>query len=117
MASCSLEGSDMGSGTGIADLIDVEVPDTVALFADTIIKATAAEYNGCWIDLNTKFTKLGDFEYEIKAFGTYESYGTCPSVLVTEDTVLNFTPEKTGQYLFRIYKKSNKILTDTMLVE
>jgi hypothetical protein len=72
--------------------------------------------NGCWSDLNFKLTKTGDLTYSLEAFGIYESYGSCPDVMVYGDTTIAFKPTMSGKYVFHIYKNATETLSDTMTV-
>ena len=102
--------------SGRVEIIQSDVPDTAINMQFTEIKARAKETNGCWSNLNFVLTKNSDFEYSLEAFGTFESYGACPDVMVYGDTIIAFKPTQTGLYKFNILKSQNVTVTDTMIV-
>lgn len=102
--------------SGRVEIIQSDVPDTVINMQFTEIKASAKETNGCWSNLNFVLTKNSDFEYSLEAFGIFESYGTCPDIMVYGDTTIAFKPTQTGLYKFNIFKTQNVTVTDTMIV-
>jgi hypothetical protein len=102
--------------TGRVEIIQVDIPDTTINleFAEIIAKAKAT--NACWSNLTFNLTKKSDFEYFLEAFGIFESYGSCPDVMVYSDSTIPFKPTQTGLYKFYITKTQNEIETDTMIV-
>lgn len=102
--------------SGRVEIIQSDVPDTAINMQFAEIKALAKETNGCWSNLNFVLTKNSDFEYSLEAFGTFESYGTCPDVMVYGDTTIAFKPTQTGLYKFFILKSQDVTVTDTMIV-
>jgi hypothetical protein len=93
------------------------IPDTIFNLdhAQLILKAEAI--NGCWSNLYLELNENNDFEYTLKAYGTYESCGACPSVMVYQDTIIDFHPTQTGTYLFKISELPNQIVVDTIIVK
>jgi hypothetical protein len=102
--------------TGAVEISNAIIPDTVTNMSVAHIIASAKGYNGCWRDLGFLLTKNSDFEYSLQAFGLYESNGTCPSVVVHEDTSIAFQPKDTGLYKFYVMKGENQTEIDTMIV-
>ena len=103
--------------TDLIHITEYSIPDS-ATVADTVqITATAQENNGCWRDLDFSFQQVGDSVYALSAYGTYESYGTCPQVIVSIDTVINFTPTQRGTYIFHVARDSYIAEVDTMFVK
>jgi hypothetical protein len=103
-------------GTSIVYIDEYSIPDTATNLVSTQIKAHAYETNGCWRNLYFELIKDNTFEYEVTAYGSYESSGACPDVMVYRDTVINFKPSQKGLYLFHIHTEPKVIKTDTMIV-
>jgi len=98
------------------EIKQTDIPQTVTVNQVANIRARSEQTNGCWSNLNFVLTKTGDLEYLLEAFGVYESYGTCPDVMVYGDTTIAFTPTQTGKYIFHISKSATETLADTMTV-
>ena len=81
------------------------------------IRAKAQAENGCWSKIYFEFRRTEPFNYTLKAYGTYESFGACPEILVTQDTVIDFQPMEKGTYLFHVSRSANEIDVDTLVVE
>ncbi len=81
------------------------------------IQAKAEATNGCWSNLYFEIEKINEFEYLLSAFGTFETNGVCPAVMVYKDTLIEFIPEKKGMYLFKITEKPNQISIDTLIIK
>jgi len=93
------------------------IPDTTINLDYMQIKAKAQADNGCWRNLYFELKKTKEFEYTLKAYGTYESFGICPEVVVIKDTTFYFQPTQKGTYLFHISRIPNEVDIDTMIVE
>ncbi len=103
--------------TGYVPIKTVHIPDTVKLADIAQISAHAEEDNGCWSNLHFTLEKRTDFNYSLQAYGTFESYGTCPSVMVMADTIIDFKPALAGMYIFYITRDPYDIVTDTLIVQ
>ncbi len=115
--SCSVESDNYIKRKDIAHISEALIPDTSNYLEFVQIRAKAVETNGCWSDLCFVMEKNSEFEYSLKAFGTYESNGVCPAVMVYKDTIIDFRPTKKGIYFFQIIQSKDKIKLDTMYVE
>lgn len=102
--------------TGSVEISHTQIPDTVDNMGFAQIKAQARAINGCWSNLNFLLTRTDEFDYSLQAFGIYESYGTCPDVMVYGDTIITIQPTRAGLYKFYIYKGPNDVDIDTMIV-
>lgn len=102
--------------TGIVNISEIDIPDTSVNLQNIQIRAKAMETNGCWNNLRFKLSEINNFEYEIKALGTFESYGDCQDIIVYKDTLIDFRPSLKGAYIFHIIKSTTKIESDTMIV-
>jgi hypothetical protein len=103
--------------TGNVQIVNAFIPDTVNNMEIAEISATAEAYDACWSNLNFLLTKSSEFEYTLQAFGIYESYGDCPSLIVRADTTIALQVVHTGLYKFHIYKGPNDTETDTLIVK
>lgn len=93
------------------------VPDSAYSMEQIPIRAKAQAYNSCWRRLYFELKKTKDFEYSLKAFGVYESFGVCGEKIVTRDTVIYFRPQVKGTYLFHISRTPTEVDIDTLIVE
>lgn len=96
---------------------EILIPDETVQLNDIQIIAKAQANNGCWSNLYFEWKKTKEFEYSLKAYGTYESFGMCPEMLVTKDTVIDFKPTETGTYRFHISRKPHEVDVHTLVVE
>jgi len=88
----------------IVPITSFSILDSTAM-GDTIeISATASVGNACWSNLRFYFTKENDTTYVLKAFGTFETHGSCPTEEISEDTVIDFSPLQTGVTSFYIIR-------------
>ncbi|HEY3372214.1 MAG TPA: hypothetical protein VGK10_15270 [Prolixibacteraceae bacterium] len=103
------------------DMVEITktlIPDTTINQDYMEIRAKAQADNGCWRNLYFELKKTKDFEYTLKAYGTYESFGVCSEKLVIQDTTINFQPKVKGTYLFYISRIPNEPADiDTLIVE
>lgn len=102
--------------TGMVHISETVIPDSAKVLENIQIKAKAEETNGCWKNLNFVFRRINTFEYDLKAYGTFESYGICTDVMVIKDTLIDFKPDQKGVYLFYTVKTPYEINIDTMIV-
>jgi hypothetical protein len=102
--------------TGRVEIKQVDIPATATVNQYAEIKAWAEESNGCWKKLTFSLTPNGDFNYNLEAFGIFESNGFCEEIKVYGDTTIAFKPTKTGLYKFAVTKSQDVIEIDTMIV-
>jgi hypothetical protein len=102
--------------TARAPIVLVDIPDTTTVNQYTEITARAEVPNGCWHDLSFTLTDRSDFEYDLEAFGVFESTGFCEDIKISADTTIAFKPTKTGIYKFNVAKSQDLIVADTMIV-
>ena len=93
------------------------IPDTAIHLDYMQIRAKAQANNGCWSNLYFELKKIKEFEYSLKAYGTYESFGVCAERVVTKDSIFDFQPTGKGTYLFHISRKPDEEDLHTMIVE
>ncbi len=103
--------------TDRVNIVEFTTPDTT-LVTDTIdLYAKAQMDNGCWRDLFFVFNELSDSAAYLSAYGTFESYGSCPDIKVTKDTLIEFSPSREGIYIFYIARNYYQLIQDTLIVE
>jgi hypothetical protein len=102
--------------TARVPIVLVDIPDTTAVNQYGEIRAKAEASNGCWHNLSFTLTDISDFEYNLEAFGVFESTGYCEDIKVYADTTIAFKPTKTGIYKFNVTKSQDLIVADTMIV-
>lgn len=102
------------------EMVDISkrlIPDTATILDYMEIKAKAQAENSCWRKLYFELKKTKEFEYTLKAYGTFESFGVCDNGMVYQDTTIVFQPTQKGTYLFYISRVPNKTEVDTMIVK
>ena len=102
--------------TGPVEISHAEIPDTIDNMAFAQIKANAQAPDGCWRNLNFVLTKTAEYEYSLQAFGVFESFGTCPNIMVYGDTTISLQLTQSGLYKFYVSKNPNDFEIDTMIV-
>lgn len=102
--------------TDLVEISHVDIPDTIDNMAFAQKKANAQAPDDCWSNLSFSLTKNFDFEYSLQPFGLYESFDTCPAVLVCWDTTIALQLTQSGLYKFYVLKSPNDVEIDTMIV-
>jgi len=117
MAMCDTENETYIKRTDLVSITEFSIPDSTISVSDTVeIQATAKVNNGCWKDLHFIYTELNDTAYSLKAYGTFESHGTCPTVEVSKDTSFDFSPVQEGYNLFFVTRNPYQYTVDTLVV-
>jgi hypothetical protein len=116
--SCVAKNENYFKKTDVIAISKYSIPDSSIVFDTIQIEAKAEEPNGCWSNLNFVLSKSKDFEYRLKAFGTFESKGgVCPAVMVYKDTLIDFLPTQKGIYLFYVNETPSQVKIDTLIVK
>jgi hypothetical protein len=115
--SCTYESDRYIKKFEMVDITKMLIPGRANSLDNMQISAEAQANNGCWSNLYFELKKTKEFEYTLKAYGTFESFGACPERLVTKDTVVNFQPSEKGTYLFHISRNPNEADIHTVVVE
>ena len=103
--------------TDVGNITEFFIQDSMVL-GDTIqVTATAKENNGCWKDFFFEYNVENDSVLSLAAFGTFESFGNCPSEIVSKDTVIDFIPDSLGTYYFFVARNAYNYTVDTLVVE
>ena len=115
--SCNAKNNNYYTKTDAIDISNYSIPDSTGVFDTIRIGAHAEEPNGCWGNLNFVLSKTKDFEYKLKAFGTFVNNGeACPNVMVFKDTFINFSPSQAGVYFFYISNTPSTMIIDSLIV-
>src|SRR5665648_736607 len=96
--SCKMDPPYFSYSNVTVDIIEKNIPENGTVNQPVIVSGICSAPNGCWSGLRFVFKKREDFTYDFYALGSYESYGMCPDVVVTQDTLISFTPEVAGEY-------------------
>jgi len=102
--------------TGPVEIIETSIPDSAKYQNFIEIEAKASANNGCWRSLFFELKATDTFDYTLKAYGAYVSYGACPDIMVYQDTVILFGPLQKGTYTFAITRNQAEISVDTLIV-
>ncbi|MCO4294426.1 hypothetical protein NF867_16310 [Solitalea sp. MAHUQ-68] len=114
--SCKKDDNNYTKNEALVNIIQTTIPQNGTVSNKTEIGAMAQAENGCYRDIKFKLIKVADFQYTLKAYATFESYGACPEVLVNGDTTISFIPEKKGTYQFTINEQPFNIKVETLIV-
>ena len=116
MVSCKEPGDRYVKRFDKVDISKTAIPDTAFNQEYLQIRAKAQADNGCWSHLYFELKKSKDFEYTLKAYGTFESFGICPDKVVIKDTVIDFLPKQTGTYRFFNIRRGGQKQKRTVLL-
>jgi hypothetical protein len=92
------------------------VPRTAVVNQPFTIYAMATMDNGCWSNIRFVFDETDDRQYELIGLADFETYGSCPDVLVGGDTTITVTPTRTGNHVLTVWMDHNTSEKDTILV-
>jgi hypothetical protein len=116
LASCELDPSHIVYSNAIGYITAYAVPSTGKVGEAVSIAAVGEAYNDCWKELKVTLDTSTDKKYVLMALGYYESYGTCNTASVKNDTIITFTPKTAGDYVIYIYKSQEELVKDTIVV-
>ncbi len=92
------------------------VPENGLVDTPLTIFARATADNGCWSNINFRLEERNDREYDLFALADFETFGECPDVVVSGDTVLTITFPEPHDYIIRVWMSSSKYELDTIKV-
>jgi len=116
LASCNLEPSHSRYGDVIIPVNERLVPTTAVVNEPFTIYAMASLDNGCWSNIRFFFEETDEREFELFALADFETYGVCPEMVVTADTLITITPKRTGNNILTIWMDNSYNVKDTILV-
>lgn len=107
--SCNDKKQYCDNGTHQASITEVVLPPEGYIQEPMRIQVKIQAPNGCWSNLKVKLNKITAAEYQLKAYGDFESQGFCPQMTVTRDTTIVLTPDLTGTITFRVWEQVNQV--------
>ena len=118
ITSCAAKDDNYYMNTDVIEISNFSLPDSTQVFDTIVIKAEAEAPNACWKNLNIVFARDSDFNYHLRAYGTYfVNGGLCPAQIISTDTVINFQPTQRGKYFVHILKDPQTLIVDTLNVK
>jgi hypothetical protein len=117
LVSCLDEGEFHYKKTDFVHITELTIPDSVQVYDTIEITAFAKETNGCWKNLYFDFFALSDTSYSLAAYGTYESYGSCPYQIVAIDTLINIVPDTIAKHIIYVARDPYYVQIDTIHVK
>ncbi len=114
---CALDKNYYIKKVDAVNISTISIPKTSSVSQKIQIYAQAEAPNGCWSNLYFALNKYDAFNYELSAFGTFESLGYCAEMMVYKDSVIEFEPNAKGTYYFHITQVPYKVNVDTLIVE
>jgi hypothetical protein len=116
LSSCNL---DPGHSVYTNVVIPVEeriTPETGLENQPVNIYVKASADNGCWSGIRFFLSQKDERELEIWALADYESYGACPEMIVSADSILTFTPSRTGDHVVTFWMSNVYYEQDTISI-
>lgn len=116
LANCKDEDDNELSGTFPINIEELLVQETAQAGEEIEIQVYAVAPNGCFENLKITLRQSATNYYVFRATGYYDSNDTCPAVIVSLDTTINFTPPSAGTFYFQANEQPFPILRDTLTV-
>ena len=116
LTSCNLDPGYTSYSNVVIPFDTRSVPETGQVGTPENIMASASMDNGCWFNVHFVLTEKDDRQYEMVALADFESSGVCPAVVVSADTTVTFTPERTGNHVITFWMSPTVAERDTVVV-
>jgi hypothetical protein len=120
LPACKLDPPYVRYENMVISIDELTVPETGSVSVPLNIYANATVYNSCWSDISFVFKKDSDsgndFEYFLYATADFESYGQCPELTISADTLITLTPATEGDYVITVRTSSSTYERDTIVV-
>jgi len=114
--SCDPESDAHIKKVDIVPITSFSSPDSASTNDTIQLSATARIDNSCWRDLFFNFYSISDSSFVLKAYGIYESFGSCTTEIVQKDTIIEFSVEEKGLHKFFVYRNAYSYTIDTLIV-
>jgi len=118
LPACKLDPPHVRYENVVISIDDRTVPEIASVNVPLNIYASATVYNSCWSNTSFVFKEDNDNdnEYFLYAIADYESFGQCPELVATTDTVITMTPETLGNYVITVWTSASTYERDTIVV-
>ena len=116
LTSCNLDPGYTMYTDLVIPIEERSVPETGVVNQPVNIYVIAAAYNGCWSNIHFYLTQKDDRQYEIWAAADFESTGQCPDVIISAETILTFTPARTGDHVISFRMTPEISERDTVVI-
>jgi hypothetical protein len=118
LPACKLDPPHVRYDNMVISIDDWTVPEIAPVNVPLNIYASTTVYNSCWSNTSFIFKEdsESDNEYFLYAIANFESFGQCPELVVTADTVITMTPETSGNYVITVWTTASTYERDTIVV-
>jgi len=116
LPSCNLDPGYTRYSDLVIPIEERNVPETGVVNQPVNIYIAATAYNGCWSNIHFSLVQKDDRQYDIWAAADFESAGQCPDVTVSADTILTFTPTRTGDHVIKFWMTPEAYERDTVVI-
>lgn len=116
LPSCDMDPGYTAYSNVVIPFEDRFVPETGQVGTPVNIMASASMDNGCWFNIHFVLTEKDDRQYEMVALADFESSGACPTMVVSADTIVTFTPERPGNHVITFWMSPTVSERDTVVV-
>ena len=117
MTGCNGPEDNEFGGTLVIPVEEVIMPETSVVNETVAIQIHAKAQNGCFSNPKIMMRQVSGQHYLIRATGFFKDADPCPSVLVTADTTIYFTPSLAGEYYFHINENPLPVRIDTLTIQ
>lgn len=115
-SSCNMDPGYTAYSNVVIPFDERSVPETGQVGTPVNIMASAKMDNGCWFNIHFILTEKDDRQYEMVALADFETSGVCPTVVVSGDTTVTFTPTRPGNHVITFHMSPTVAERDTIVV-
>ena len=116
LQACKLDPPHSKYGNVVIPIDERMVPENGVVNTPVNISVRASAENGCWSNIHFRLEERSEREYDIFAMADFETFGECPTIVVSGDTVLTFTPLEPHNYFIKVWMSTTKYEQDTIVV-
>lgn len=116
LTSCNMDPSHAKYSDVIIPVSERLVPATAVVNQPFTIYAMATLDNGCWSNIRFFFDETDEREFELIALADFETYGSCPEMMIAGDTLITITPKRTGNHILTVWMDNQINVKDTIVV-
>jgi hypothetical protein len=96
------------------DIYEVIIPAQGPVNQNIQILVKIEAFNGCYSDLKAELVQIDSRHFLIKSTGLFQTTGSCPAIMVYDDTTMTFRPSMTGRYFFQFNEEDYNLRRDTI---